>query len=267
MAGVETLYISSGDGTIHAIQTALAERQPFKRPPKLGLLAHGTTNMTAADLGLRIRRPAAQAAFILANRIGEVSERATVKAVNPRDGKARHGMFLGAGAVAQATLFTQRRVHGTGLKGEWASFATLSTAVARALVSRPKPGDTRRIDRPHVMIVSVDGRMVTQGDQLMLLATTLDKLILGTRPFWGGKQGSLRATVFPYPLPSLARWLVPLMYGAENRRVPEGAKSFSCEAFEIETASGFVMDGEFFEAPIGEALRIETGPVFEYVRG
>jgi diacylglycerol kinase (ATP) len=266
-AKIETLYISSGDGTVHAIQTELAERQPFKTPPRLGLLAHGTTNMTAADLGLRVAKPNEQAAFIAANRIGEVAERATVKAVNPRDGKPRHGMFLGAGAVAQATRFTQRRVHGAGLKGDWASFATLAGAVTRALISRPRPGDQNRIDRPHVMIVATGGRTVAQGDQLMLIATTLDRLILGTRPFWGGKQGALRVTVFPYPLPSVVRWLVPLMYGGETRRVPEGALSFSCQGFEIETASDFVIDGEFFEAPFAEAMRIEAGPVFEYVRG
>jgi diacylglycerol kinase family enzyme len=266
-AKIETLYISSGDGTVHAIQTELAERQPFKKLPRLGLLPHGTTNMTAADLGLRLRKPNEQAAFIMADRISEVSERATVKAVNPRDGKPRHGMFLGAGAVAQATRFTQERVHGAGLKGELASFATLAGAVTRALLSRPRPGDQTRIDRPHVMIVATDGRTVTQGDQLMLIATTLDRLILGTRPFWGGKQGPLRVTVFPYPLPSVIRWLVPLMYGGEARRVPAGALSFSCQGFEIETASDFVMDGEFFEPPFAEAMRIEAGPVFTYVRG
>ena len=62
--GVTDLFISSGDGTIQAIQTILAERKPFTRLPRLGLLPHGTTNMTAADLGFHHRSLAAQADFI-----------------------------------------------------------------------------------------------------------------------------------------------------------------------------------------------------------
>ena len=62
--GVTDLFISSGDGTIHAIQTELAERKPFKAIPRLSLLPHGTTNMTAADLGFRFRTLQAQADYI-----------------------------------------------------------------------------------------------------------------------------------------------------------------------------------------------------------
>jgi diacylglycerol kinase (ATP) len=266
-AGVDALYISSGDGTVQAIQTEIAERKPFRHPPRLGLLNHGTTNMTAADIGLRIRKPAGQAAFIAANKVTEIAERPTVRAVNPRDGKPRHGMFLGAGAAYQATLFTQRTVHGAGLKGDWAPFATLATAVAKALFTRPDPTDETRIDRPHRMTVRAGNRTVAEGEHLMILATTLERLVLGTRPFWGGKNGPLRTSVFPYPLPSVVRWLVPLMYGAEDRTVPAGAISFSGSGFEIETAAMFVMDGEFFEPPEGEAMRVEVGPAFTYIRG
>ncbi len=39
------------------------------------------------------------------------------------------------------------------------------------------------------------------GQHLLLLATTLDKLILGTRPFWGGKAGPIRVSTLPYPVP------------------------------------------------------------------
>ena len=55
--GVTDLFISSGDGTIHAVQTDLVERRPFKVIPRLSLLPHGTTNMTAADLGFPFSGP------------------------------------------------------------------------------------------------------------------------------------------------------------------------------------------------------------------
>ena len=58
------------------------------------------------------------------------------------------------------------------------------------------------------------------------MSTTLDKLVLNTRPFWGGKTAPIRTTVFPYPVPSVLRWLLPVMYGGENRTPPPGSVSF-----------------------------------------
>jgi hypothetical protein len=89
--------------------------------------------------------------------------------------------------------------------------------------------------------------------------------VLNTRPFWGGKTGPIRVTTFPYPVPSIPRWLLPMMYGGEDRKFPKGAVSFCASALEVTTPVTFVIDGEFFEPPLGEPLRLETGPVFTYV--
>ncbi len=266
-ARVTELFISSGDGTVHAIQTELAERPDRGFFPRLVLLPHGTTNMTAADLGFRNRNAKVQADFIANREARVLLSRPTLRVANPRDGKVRHGMFLGTGAAWQATLFCQQAVHGVGLKGEFATFATLASAVAKSLFSPADPSDQTRIDRPHRIGLSGNGGSITNGEQLLLLATTLEKLILRTRPFWNGKHGPIRITTIPYPVPSVARWLVPMMYGGEDRRAPAGALSSSGDAFQIETATPFVIDGEFFEAPEDEPLRLETGPEFTYVRG
>lgn len=266
-AGVTDLFISAGDGTVQAIQTILAERSPFAALPRLGLFAHGTTNMTAANLGFRRRGLAAQAAFIRDPRPCAIADRPTLRAANPRDGRPRHGMFLGTGAVWRAVVFCQEAIHKAGLKGEAATFATLAVAIGRSLGSGSLAFDETRIDRGYAMTISRGGKVIAQGEQLMMVASTLDRLILRTRPFWGGAGGPLRASVFPYPLPSLARWLIPMMYGREDRKAPQGAMSFSGRGFEIETATPFVIDGEVFDPPQGEALRVEVGPVFGYIRG
>lgn len=270
-AQVDTVFISSGDGTVQAIQTDIAERGLFAAQPRLSLLPHGTTNMTAADLGFGERDLAAQALFIEASGLRDIAAdvrvRPTVRVVNPRDGQTRHGMFLGTGAVWQGTKFCQSDVHKTGLKGDWATFATLASALVKAAFWPANPRDESRIDRPFAMRVTGDQKVYATGDQLLYLATTLEKLILGTRPFWGGKKGPLRSTILPYPPPNVFRWSLSLMRGSEDRKVPEGCLSF-CEArVEIETDCAFVIDGEFFEAPVGEPLIIETGPDFSYVCG
>ena len=100
-----------------------------------------------------------------------------------------------------------------------------------------------------------------------MLATTLEKLILRTRPFWAGRQGAIRATLIPYPATSLPRWLLPILYGSERRKSPPGAVSFCAADLAIGSSNSFVLDGEFFDSPQNETLRVETGPVFTYVRG
>jgi hypothetical protein len=266
-AGVTDLFISSGDGTVQAIQTELAERRPFAQLPRLGLMPHGTTNMTAADLGFRHRSVEAQAQFLANPQARILRRRPTLRAVNPRDSRPRHGMFLGTGAVATATLFCQQAFNARGIGGNWAPFATLAAAAARTMFMPADPADERRFDRPYPIAVEAEGRSVAAGEHLLMLSTTLEKLILGARPFWGGGHGPIRTSVFPYPVPSLLRWLLPIMYGGETRRAPAGAASFSSASLAIRTSVTFVIDGEFFEPPEHEPLRIETGPVFTYVCG
>jgi len=265
--GVTDLFISSGDGTIQAIQTELAERSPFKTFPRLSLLPHGTTNMTAADLGFRHRSVTGQAEYIANLEPGHLRDRPTLRVVNPRDGMPRHGMFLGAGAISEATLFCQRTFTARGMRGSWASFATLAIAAGRVMLSRPDPGDQTRFDRPFPIAITSEGRQICSGTQFASLTTTLDKLILGTRPFWGGKSGPIRSTVLPFPVPSIPRWLLPLMYGAEDRKTPTGALSFSASSLEIACPASYIIDGEFFDGPEAGALKVETGPVFTYLCG
>ncbi|MGE3873336.1 MAG: diacylglycerol kinase family protein [Parvibaculaceae bacterium] len=266
-AEVTELFISSGDGTVQAIQTEIAERYAPGFLPRLALLPHGTTNMTAADLGFRNRNIKVQADFIANRQPRVLARRPTLRAANPKDGKVRHGMFLGTGAVWQATVFCQDAVHRAGLKGDFATFATLAAAIARSVFSPANPDDPTRIDRPYAITLLRGGETLLDGRHLLLLATTLDKLILGTRPFWGGKAGPIRVSAVPYPVPSIVRWLVPLMYGGEGRNVPQGARSLSGSTFEIATRIPFVIDGEFFEAPDDAPLRLETGVEFTYVCG
>ncbi|MGH6820723.1 MAG: diacylglycerol/lipid kinase family protein [Methylocella sp.] len=265
--GVTDLFISSGDGTIHAVQTELAENKLFAALPRLALLPHGTTNMTAADLGFRRRGIDEQAEFIRNPLPTDFSERPTLRAVNPGDGRPRHGMFLGTGALSEAALLCQRTFNARGVKGNWATFATLASAVSRSLFSPSDPLDQTRFDRPFAIAVEVDGQPVATGEHLLMLATTLNKLILGAKPFWGGKKAAIRATILPYPVPALPRWLLPILYGGETVQAPPGAISFSAGELAVRTPASFVLDGEFFHSAPDEALRIETGPVFTYVRG
>jgi diacylglycerol kinase (ATP) len=265
--GVSEIYISSGDGTVQAIQTILAERKMFQVMPRVCILPHGTTNLTATDIGFKTRGIAAQANFIKTLQPHKIVTRPSLRVLNAREGGIRHGMTLGAGAGATATRYAQTTFNDKGVKGNFASFATMASALIKVAFLKANPADLSRLDRPYLMRIAVNGDVKTDGPQVMFLATTLEKLFFHTKPFWGGKSGAIRATAFPYPVPNLFRWLLPIMYGSENRNVPKGAISFSSNTFEITCAETYVMDGEFFDGPTHGPLKVEAGPAFEFVVG
>jgi diacylglycerol kinase (ATP) len=265
--GVDRLFISSGDGTVHAVHTELAERNPFPALPQLGLLPHGTTNMTASDVGLRARSLARQMAVIgdarCAGSPDALKVRATVKVSNAADGRVRHGMFLATGAIWRGTRFCQDRVHATGLKGDWAAGITIAAGLARALFGRAGV-DEERLDRPYQMHIDADGEVVADSLQVLFFATTLHRLILRMRPFWGGGEGPLRATAIGHPPPRLL-WTPRVLYGGEARKLPAQCLSFTGRTIAVTVRCPFVMDGETFEPPENAPLCIETGPEFTYI--
>jgi hypothetical protein len=254
---VSLIAVSGGDGTVQAVQTVLAEKKSFKVLPRLAVLPHGTTNMTAADVGLRTGNPQ-RIAELLARpdylrRATAIKTRHTVKVSNLLDTPPQHGMFFGTGAIYRAVVLCQQDIHAMGLKGDMATGATLALALIKSLFSRSDPNDDPDlIDRPYPMTISVDGQIKTAFDQLMFLVTTLNRLILGTRPFWNDAAlGTLKATTVAYPHPSIIRYLWPVMYGAADRRLPEpDFLSFSGEEIGLATATSLVIDGELFEPPM-----------------
>ena len=169
-SGVDTVFISSGDGTVQAVQTFLAESGAFKTLPRICLLPHGTTNMTAADLGFRQKSITAQAGFIARPEPGEIRSRATVRVANPRDGVPRHGMFLATGAASEATRYAQVAFNDRGVKGSFATSATLAGAVGKCLFSKANAFDPNRFDRPFPITVRADGETLCSGMQLLALA-------------------------------------------------------------------------------------------------
>ncbi len=274
----EALFISAGDGTVQYVQTWLAERSglPHGRWPLLVLLPHGSTNMTAADIGLKVKGVAEQAGLIGAQgwrrNAARIIARPTVRVANA-EGGAQHGMFIGAGVLAEATLYCRDVFNrGAGIRGQWGPLLTMLKVAGKALLRPARPGEEQRIDRPHEMRVRADGELLGEGWQVALLATTLRKLVLGARPFWGGcaegmgaAEMPLRVSLFGYPVPFLPRWLPKVMYGSEERRMHERMTSRCAWRLEVETTSRFVMDGEEIAVPRNAPLVIERGPVMRYL--
>ncbi len=265
--GVTDLFVSSGDGTVQAALTHVVQSGRWAERPRICILPHGTTNLSAGDIGFQRRAISAQAAFITSLPQAKTKTRHSLHVINPKTGGPRHGLTFGAGAAATATRHAQVVYNDRGVKGGLASLATIASALGKAAFTTARAGDLSRLDRPCMMQIEPDGDLKQHGPQLMFMATTLNHLFFKTNPFWGERKGPIRATAIPFPVPNIIRWALPLMYGGDDRKVPDSAWSFSGNGFSIRCEEPYVMDGEFFEGPENGPLRVEAGPAFTFITG
>jgi hypothetical protein len=103
-----------------------------------------------------------------------------------------------------------------------------------------------------------------QRSDLLVLTSTLDRLFLGIRPYWGDEQGPLRYTA----VSSRPRFLLPVLFSlltpGRNRHATSANGYFSHNAEEVQlTMSGdFTLDGELYAAGEQPVIITCAGPAF-----
>jgi hypothetical protein len=229
------------------------------------------TNMTAADIGMRGRPHRALRKLAALFSAGEAAWRSALAERRPLiiSGGGleapQAGFFLGGAGVYQAVEYCRAKVHTLGLEAEWANGVTLASLLVQQAVS----GHLLR-GRPVTWRWDAGER---QSDSLsVLLATTLNKLVVGTRPFWnqpddpGARQGfsvsliAKRGPAFWWKLPRL-------LYGRADRKLDlDGCRSGQAQVLELWMDSPFTLDGELLAADSGEALRVELGEACRFLR-
>lgn len=266
-AGVEVIATNGGDGTVQAVLTALLEGRPFATPPPLALLPRGMANMTAADVGLDGRSPAALTRTLAALERGALDGHLVERRVLRVEGIAgwppQRGMFLGAAGICEAIRICKGDVHVLGLKGEASHAVTLAwlllNAAFRGLEAVGIHG--------HDIAVALDGGPEQEQRRLLVLATTLDRLVLGSRPFWNADGQPLRFTSVAYGAPHLVRRARQVLWGGDHRALPaETFSSSGAARVALTLRSSFTIDGQFFEPTPGQPLVITAPDTVRFVR-
>ena len=259
-AGVRCVVLNGGDGTVQAALTTLALRSPFATPPQLLVLAGGTTNMSAYDLGSH-GKPAALLGALLAGQL--TSTRRRVLEVREADGTARCGFFLTAGGLPQAVRECRAfrdRSRLPGLGGAPGTAVWIVGRLARLLLGRAPFA-------PLPLILETSDTPAVTRETFLLLASTQQRLALGIRPWWNGAGGVIRITTISRP----ARWLALALPGLLRGRPPAfansaaGYDSRSTDAFTLTPGGGYALDGEDYFPPAGSALAVRAGAEFEFL--
>lgn len=266
--GTEVIAVNGGDGTVQAVLTEFGRRFDNGKTPKLAILSGGMTNVIAKDVGLD-GRPAKALVRLIAGLAAPGSGCGASAVTRPLIGLALHpeqppvyGMFFGAAGFYQAVKLANDKVRSRGVAGSLASASTLTLSLFRLLFGRSRSDDP--LYRGEPMAIGVDGNQRLEAPYLLLIATTLNRLILGLQPFWGHVDGrpmhngsAIRYTSIAFPPKRLARALLPVLRG---RPAPwmegEGYRSGSTSDMVIDIKSPVVLDGEIFHPDPAQPIRL-----------
>lgn len=265
--GTDVIILNSGDGLVHAVLGALFLGRAFETPPPLALLPRGMTNMTAADVGLGGRSAGTLRRLLEVLDRGELSRhlvrRSVLKVEYDPDRPGERGMFFGAAGIYDGIHLCTGSIHTRGLTGSWASTSTILAALGRAAL---RGVESTGIGGDEIG-VSVDGAPWTTAPRAILLATTLDRLVLGTRPFWNNGDAPIHFSVFEHPPVGVVRHAWRLLFGGKQRQLPDPPfHSQGGSRIELRLDRPFTIDGEFFRAAPGRSIVITADEEIRYVK-
>ncbi|HYC57916.1 MAG TPA: diacylglycerol kinase family protein [Candidatus Binatia bacterium] len=248
-AGVDVLVVNGGDGTLQrALTELLCAGSAFRKLPVVAPLRTGRTSMSALDIGSPGDPLTAIDRVIGIARAGQVEQhlvqRAVLRMILEPDGIDHYGTFFGGGVIYRAIHLT----HGIFPKGR-AQGVFGSSIITATLLGRVLTGSASEVLSPDHVEVHTDGERLEQTQYQLLLATTLDRLFLRLRPFWGSGPGGIRFTGIapggfhhPGAVSRLVRGRSPT-----NGRVDRRYVSANVESVVMTFDSGATLDGEMFD--------------------
>jgi len=267
-AGVEILVINGGDGSVqHALTGILGDPRRRWRP-RVAPLRSGRTNMAALDIGAG-RDPARSVRRLVeAERAGALASRTVERAVmrvDPGEGAPRYGLFLGLGMLHRAIRLTHRTFPEGRAQGVFGGAVMLATLVTRAAAGR-RAG----VLGPDKMQIALNGEPLAPEQFLLVMATTLDRLFLRVRPFWGREDrgvAPVRVTAIASGAHRLAAAAPGLLAGRPPRHAVPGAgytsRNVAETAFRLD--AGLALDGELLEPRPDRTVRVRADDRLRFV--
>lgn len=256
--GAELLVINGGDGTIQATFSAMVNGTPFKKAPPIAILPAGRTNMIAEDLGAASPRPHVYLRKILEmaakNDIGaHTVERHLLKVEGIPGQPPLYGMFLGTAGIVEGIKMCRRRIYPLGLPN------LIAHTLAAAMVTLGTlTGGMGMGGRPSPIQVHLDNRGMVMGRYSIVIATTLDRLILGFRPSGREGVGPVKYLSVENGGMTLLRSLWLAVTGRLQSRTTAGLTSRNARTVRMRLDSPVTLDGELYEAVGGREIVLSS---------
>ncbi len=262
---IDLLIVNGGDGTAQAVLTALYGQAIFTRPPVLALLQAGTASMLARDVGIQ-GGPRAALTKIAAWAAGtrrsdrDIHERSVLQVHRKEYSMPLCGMFFGAGAIPQGIDLCHRRMNIRSVRGELMPGLILARLLLAVFTGNEK------LLPPTEVEIRRDDAAAQRVCCLFTLVSTLERLFLGLRPYWGEEDAPLHLTAVQSKPRYLLRNLPSVLRGRRTAGVsPEnGYLSHNVRRITLDFTGRFTLDGELFGAT--SPLTIEAAGPARFLR-
>ena len=253
-AGVDLLAVNGGDGTAQAVITELQRCRQVA--PDIAILPGGTTNLTAHDINGRLGLEAAIGALVKQDSYPSADRhrvsRPLLEVVLP--GRPQEfGFFLGAGAILAGMRHFRERVGAHGLRDELAAGLSLLRGLAGIA------GGEHAWSQHHTTVQAATAPLFA-GEQNLVVATTLERLLLGLRPWWGAEAAPVHLTTLAHETTAFLRVLPSLLRGKRHELATpaNGYRSANVAEFTLTAAEGFALDGQIFAPEPGSRIAVRA---------
>ncbi|HYZ48940.1 MAG TPA: acylglycerol kinase family protein, partial [Sphingomonas sp.] len=254
----KVIVINGGDGSVQAVLTELHGGKYFgANPPPVAVLPNGKTNLIALDLGAQgdplqaLEKILGLAQLDLAPHI---VRRELIALSDGRDSRPVLGMFLGGAGLADSILYCRNKIYPLGLPNGISHLLTalaviISTVLGvRAAFLPPRPA-------PIQVRLEQGGQL--SGRYTLLIVTTLERLLLGSRA--EGAGGHLKLMAVEQRPGTLFRAVLASVRGRLGRLRLRGVHIEQGDEIEIAgERSSVILDGELFQTSAGRPIVLRT---------
>lgn len=258
----KVLVINGGDGTVQAALTELHLGGHFAgSPPPVAVLPNGKTNLIALDLGAHGDPLAALDQIVdiaKSDMAPHIVRRELIALTGGSEGaKPVLGMFLGGAGLADIILYCRNKIYPLGLPNSLSHFiaflAVLASLIFGIRASFLPP-------RPSPVSVSLVRDNEISGRFTLLIVTTLERMLLGSKTEIGGQLKLMAVDQSPI---ALARALLASIFGRLGHDRMQGVHIERGDQIQIDgERSSVILDGEIFETRAGQPIMLrKTSPV------
>lgn len=255
------LILNGGDGTARAILSELYHGDYFQGElPPVAVLPSGKTNLIAIDLGAGndpLKTLKRLVAMHREHQQPTVVRRSMLALSTPGTGnRPVLGLFVGGAGLAETILYCRRKLYPTGLPNSVCHVLAAIVAVF-AVLTGGRLGWSPVRDQVRLL----SGRTVREGRFVVVLVTTLEKLLLGFRA--SSQPGRLQLLAVETGPRTLLRVGWALLTGRLGCDPIPGVTLRGDDEVRIEGSGGaLILDGESYAMPQnGPLILRSTAPM------
>ncbi len=253
-ASPSILVINGGDGTIGAVLAAILKRSPFSIVPPIAFLPGGKTNMTAADLGFKGKPEKVLRQILKVARAGALADRVVRRRLIELDmgdgSPVKVGTFFGTAGIVKTIDWCRTYAYSKGLPN-WLAHLYAASRVIMSAFGRNQNNSLMRSDAMKIQVVGgghLDGRFAA------VVCTTLDRLLLGLRPYGQEGKGGLRFSAVELGGGNVWRALKGLISGRYGKKSIEGTHVRCADEIRISGTDPVTLDGEIYHPQEGQDI-------------